>query len=98
LRTGEIQFDDGFQRIYGLSGKEPNVREVVISRNHPDDRELATTYVQDMLQAGQTHLRRTFRILRDDGTYRWASAEIIMEFDSDGPARTRGTILLYPGD
>ena len=96
LRTSEIWLDDGCRQIYGLKGDEPNLREAIIARNHPEDRYLAVNYVEEMLAQGQTHLRRTFRLLDSEGSYRWASADIHLEFDADGPLRTRGTILVYP--
>lgn len=96
VRTGEIWIDEGFKRIYGLDGSEPDLRQAIIDRNHPDDRELAVNYVAEMLALGQTHVRKTYRVLSPQGEYRWASADVYLEFEDGQPARVRGTVLVYP--
>lgn len=96
LRSGEIWVDEGFRSIYGISGDEPDMRQAILERNHPDDRHIAANYVDEMIRHGHTHMRRTFRIRDTDGTYRWASADVYMETDEGGPTRTRGTVIVYP--
>ena len=96
LRTGELWLDDGFKKIYRLTGDEPDLRAAILERNHPEDRPLGANYVEEMIASGVTNLRRTFRIRDEDGSYRWASADIRLESDAEGPTRTRGTILVYP--
>ncbi len=98
IRTGEMWLDEGCKTIYGLTGDEPDMRLAMIARNHPEDQIIASSYISEMIASGQSSARRTFRLRADDGTYRWASADICIESgDENGPARSRGNRnCVYP--
>jgi PAS domain S-box-containing protein len=66
-----LQFDQRFAEIFGISGGQKPVAEI-LKRVHPDDLpELRATIQQAVSSAEPKPFSVRFRILREDGTFRW---------------------------
>jgi PAS domain S-box-containing protein len=74
LDTGVIEWNEPMYRIYGLPASDgPPAGEKWMELVHPEDREKARRNTEILLK-GTTGLQADFRILRPDGTVRWASS------------------------
>ena len=75
LRTGMFSMSDEMLRIHGLPPEAPlaDIRAVVESLVHPDDRALLRGIMEDILAGGEGQ-DASFRIVRPNGEVRWISA------------------------
>jgi PAS domain S-box-containing protein len=93
LQTGAFSMSDEMLRIHGLPAESPieNIRTVVESLIHPDDRPLLRKIMEDVLSGGEGQ-PTSFRIIRPDGEIRWASAtrHTVRQRDEEG----RATVLM----
>jgi PAS domain S-box-containing protein len=83
-RTGRVDWDDRFRKLYGFTADEPASFEVWLSRVHEEDRrrvlELADQ-IQHTQDAGHFDLTC---IVRPDGTVSWIESLGQAERDADG--------------
>gem|GEM_PF-6221711 len=95
LRSGEFTGDDGFRTIFGIEGDVPDLREAAFKRFHPDELNHTRNFVSDAVAAGRTHARSTHRLLSTDGSFRWVTTDIIIQFDEDRPLKVLGTVIAF---
>src|SRR5262245_55462782 len=71
-RTGRVDWDDRFRKLYGFTAEEPASFEAWLSRVHEDDRPQVVE-LADQIQHTKTQdtFDSTFRIVRPDGTVLW---------------------------
>jgi PAS domain S-box-containing protein len=84
-RTGHIDWDDRFRKLYGFTKEEPASLEAWLSRIHEEDRQQVLELVE---QIRQTKSHDTFdvmfRIVRPDETLRWVQSVGQAHRDADG--------------
>ncbi|MGD0905271.1 MAG: PAS domain S-box protein, partial [Terracidiphilus sp.] len=85
--------DEGYQRIFGVSGSQrPN--EEILKRLHPDDLPRVWASVEAALNpANPQPYSAEYRIFLNDGAVRWIEAHGIATFEGEGSAR-RATSLI----
>ncbi|MGB8828459.1 MAG: PAS domain S-box protein [Dehalococcoidales bacterium] len=86
-------YDEGYQRIFGVSGSQrPN--EEILKRLHPDDLPQVRALVEAALNPAdpQSYSAR-YRIFLDDGAVRWIEAHGIATFEGEGSARRAASLI-----
>ncbi len=88
--------DERFARTFGLCPKlcaKGLPLELVIASIHPDDSARVDKSIEEALQSSETY-RCEYRVLHEDGIYRWIEASGRIERDSRGkPVRSPGVLL-----
>jgi len=85
----------GSSRIYTIFGLDPEKDtlslENFLESVHPDDRELASTTIQNALE--KLHpISEKYRIILPDGTVKWVLSRALVQVDDEGhPVRLSGT-------
>ncbi|HLX78178.1 MAG TPA: PAS domain-containing protein [Acidimicrobiales bacterium] len=94
LRTGVFTGDAGFCSIFGVEPVEPDLREAVFGRFHPDEVDHARSFVANTVAARKTRARSTHRLLALDGSFRWVTTDLRIEYDENGIAiMALGTVM-----
>ncbi|AXH57275.1 PAS domain-containing protein [Pseudomonas amygdali pv. lachrymans] len=92
----QLTGDERFARTFGLCPKlcaKGLPLELVIASIHPDDSARVDKSIEDALQNSETY-RCEYRVLHEDGLYRWVEASGKIERDSRGkPVRSPGVLL-----
>jgi len=92
----QLTGDERFARTFGLSPKlcaKGLPLELLIASIHPDDSARVDKSIEDALQSSETY-RCEYRVLHEDGLYRWIEASGRIERDSRGkPVRSPGVLL-----
>ncbi|QWB06636.1 hybrid sensor histidine kinase/response regulator [Pseudomonas syringae] len=92
----QLTGDERFARTFGLCPKlcaKGLPLELVIASIHPDDSARVDKSIEDALQSSETY-RCEYRVLHEDGIYRWIEASGKIERDSRGkPVRSPGVLL-----
>ncbi|PHN38955.1 hybrid sensor histidine kinase/response regulator [Pseudomonas amygdali] len=92
----QLTGDECFARTFGLCPKlcaKGLPLELVIASIHPDDSARVDKSIEDALQNSETY-RCEYRVLHEDGLYRWVEASGKIERDSRGkPVRSPGVLL-----
>jgi two-component system cell cycle sensor histidine kinase/response regulator CckA len=74
MRTGAVKWEEPMCALFGLpAGSAPTDCEQYLAMIHPDDRERSTERILRGIAAG--HWDDEYRIVRPDGTVRWAFAK-----------------------
>ena len=89
LATDRIHFDARVRELFGFAGDEPMERaDILSSRVHPDDADRVARALGGAADpAGSGRYQAEYRVVRPDGTERWAAAAGRMLFDDAGGAR-----------
>jgi PAS domain S-box-containing protein len=84
-RTGHIDWDGRFRKLYGFTAEEPASLEAWLSRIHEEDRQQVVELVKQIRHT-KTHdtFDSTFRIVRPDGTVSWIQSVGQAHRDADG--------------
>jgi PAS domain S-box-containing protein len=84
-RTGHIDWDDRFRKLYGFTPEEPASLEAWLRRVHEEDRQQVVELVEQIRHA-KTHdtFDSTFRIVRPDGTVSWIQSLGQAHRDAEG--------------
>jgi PAS domain S-box-containing protein len=99
VATDQTTFDDRVRDLFGFEGDEPWLWvDILAGRVHPDDRDAVTTALGAAADpAGDGRYDAEFRVVRPDGSERWARASGRMHFEGSGderrPLRLIGTAL-----
>ncbi|MBI6753589.1 hybrid sensor histidine kinase/response regulator [Pseudomonas syringae] len=92
----QLTGDERFARTFGLCPKlcaKGLPLELVIASIHPDDSARVDKSIEEALQSSETY-RCEYRVLHEDGIYRWIEASGRIERDSRGkPIRSPGVLL-----
>ncbi|OBS37499.1 hybrid sensor histidine kinase/response regulator [Pseudomonas syringae pv. syringae] len=92
----QLTGDERFARTFGLCPKlcaKGLPLELVIASIHPDDSARVDKSIEEALQSSETY-RCEYRVLHEDGIYRWIEASGKIERDSRGkPFRSPGVLL-----
>ncbi|MCF5200505.1 hybrid sensor histidine kinase/response regulator [Pseudomonas syringae] len=96
----QLTGDERFARTFGLCPKlcaKGLPLELVIASIHPDDSARVDKSIEEALQSSETY-RCEYRVLHEDGIYRWIEASGRIERDSRGkPIRSPGVLLDIDG-
>ncbi|KTB83868.1 histidine kinase [Pseudomonas syringae ICMP 13102] len=96
----QLTCDERFARTFGLCPKlcaKGLPLELVIASIHPDDSARVDKSIEEALQSSETY-RCEYRVLHEDGIYRWIEASGRIERDSRGkPIRSPGVLLDIDG-
>jgi PAS domain S-box-containing protein len=84
-RTGRVDWDDRFRKLYGFTSEEPASFEAWLSRVHEEDR-LQQVELADQILHTKAHdtFDSTFRIVRPDGTVSWIQSLGQAHRDAEG--------------
>ena len=99
VATDSATFDARVRGLFAFPGEDPQSRaDILLTRVHPDDRaDVAAALAEAANPAGDGRYDAEFRVVRPDGTERWARAAGLMRFDGAGgerrPAHLVGTVL-----
>jgi PAS domain S-box-containing protein len=95
VRTDVATFDARVRELFGFERDDPWPRAAVLAtRVHPGDRERVSAALAAAADpAGPGRYDAEYRVVRPDGTERWALAAGRVEFAGEGAARTP-TVLL----
>ncbi|HYW05739.1 MAG TPA: ATP-binding protein [Longimicrobium sp.] len=97
IATDRAVFDTRVRELFGFSGDEPWDRVDILSdRLHPDDADrVATALAAAASPDGDGAYQAEYRVVRPDGSLRWALAAGRMLFDdsSGEPLRLVGTVM-----
>ncbi|WP_024692715.1 PAS domain-containing sensor histidine kinase [Pseudomonas syringae] len=92
----QLTGDERFARTFGLCPKlcaKGLPLELAIASIHPDDSARVDKSIEEALQSSETY-RCEYRVLHEDGIYRWIEASGKIERDSRGkPFRSPGVLL-----
>ncbi len=94
ILTGQVVRNLNHDRIFGHSELRPHweIRDYV-AKLHPEDKESVIELIQNAAHSCES-FASTFRIMRDDHSYRWVSTTGKVECGHDGKAiRVIGTII-----
>ncbi|EGV16595.1 diguanylate cyclase/phosphodiesterase with PAS/PAC sensor(s) [Thiocapsa marina 5811] len=93
VATGRTLASRTWYEIWGLEPDTEVTLDAVFLRIHPDDRDLARAAVQQAIEAA-VPFRFRHRIIRPDGTLRWAESAGRLELaDSDGAPKLAGVVM-----
>ncbi|KTB82544.1 histidine kinase [Pseudomonas syringae pv. syringae PD2774] len=96
----QLTGDERFARTFGLCPKlcaKGLPLELVIASIHPNDSARVDKSIEEALQSSETY-RCEYRVLHEDGIYRWIEASGRIERDSRGkPIRSPGVLLDIDG-
>ncbi|MHB8636909.1 MAG: PAS domain-containing protein [Fimbriimonadaceae bacterium] len=98
LRTDKFTADDEFCRIFRIDPGDPDLRDVAMKRFHPAERQLTSTFVSSAVASNLRHARATHRLLQPDGSYRWITTDLRVEYDAKGPTRALGVVMAFDRD
>jgi PAS domain S-box-containing protein len=89
MDTDRGTFDPRVRTLFGFARDEPVERaEMLARRVHPDDAERVAALLAGAADpAGDGRYHAEYRVVRPDGTERWAAAAGRMLFDGEGPER-----------
>jgi PAS domain S-box-containing protein len=84
-RTGHIDWDDRFRKMYGFTAEEPASLQAWLSRIHEEDRQQVVDLVEQIRET-KTHdtFDSTFRIVRPDGAVSWIQSVGQAHRDAEG--------------
>lgn len=83
-RTQQVDWDDRFRLLYGLSPDTPATVDAWLALVHHEDRPHVLALLEDVLRSRQKSWNSTFRIVRHDGTVSWIQSLGRAEYASDG--------------
>jgi len=84
-RTGRVDWDDRFRKLYGFTAEEPASFETWLSRVHEEDRRQVLDLVHQIQHTKtQDIFDSTFRIVRPDGTVSWIESLGQAHRDAEG--------------
>lgn len=69
--TGDVNLSDACHRLVGEPAGTIKTLEQWKDRLHPDDSEVESRLIQDMVDSDKVGYDRTYRIRHRDGSYRW---------------------------
>jgi PAS domain S-box-containing protein len=69
LATGAVWWSEGFEALFGVHDRTGASLERSIARIHPEDREAATTTLQEAIAGGAPTWSSEYRFMRADGTF-----------------------------
>jgi PAS domain S-box-containing protein len=95
LETDEIYFSPGWKSMLGYLGSElENRPEEWFGRLHPEDTESVRSSLEAHLEGLTQIYEEEFRMLHDDGTYRWVLCRgIVLRDTKYNPYRVSGIII-----
>src|SRR5215831_218080 len=84
-RTGRVDWDDRFRKLYGFTAEEPASLATWLSRVHEEDRRQVVELVEQIRDT-KVHdtFDSTFRIVRPDGTVSWIQSVGQAHRDAEG--------------
>jgi PAS domain S-box-containing protein len=96
VATDRATFDERVRELFGFAGAEPIERvEILAGRLHPDDAgRVGAALAAAASPVGDGRYREEYRVVRPDGTLRWADAAGLMLFAGDGEGGRRPTRLI----
>jgi PAS domain S-box-containing protein len=84
-RTGRVDWDDGFRKLYGFTAEEPAIAKAWPSRVHEEDRPRVLSILDEILRTPtRNDWMSTFRIVRPDGTLAWIESRCQADRDAEG--------------
>jgi PAS domain S-box-containing protein len=85
----QAAFDARVRELFGFDDGEPLQRvDILATRVHPADADRVSAALAAAADpAGEGRYRAEYRVVRPDGTQRWADAAGVMLFEGSGPAR-----------
>jgi PAS domain S-box-containing protein len=84
-RTGQIDWDERFRKLYGFTAEEPASLETWLSRVHEEDRQQVVELIEQIRHTKTVDtFDSTFRIVRPDGTVSWVQSVGQAHRDADG--------------
>lgn len=93
VATGRIQASRTWYDIWGFEPDTDVTLEAVLLQIHPDDRDMASAAAKQAIEAA-VPFRLRHRIIRPDGTQRWAESVGRLEpAGSDGASKLSGVVL-----
>lgn len=98
IRTGEFTADAGFCAIFRIDPKSPTLRADAMARFHPEEAELTRTFVDNTVRACKTNARATHRLLGEDGSYRWITTDLRIEYVDGEATYALGTVMAFDHD
>jgi PAS domain S-box-containing protein len=95
LSTDAATFDARVRELFAFPDDDPQPRvDILATRVHPQDRDrVGAALAAAADPAGGGHYDAEYRVVRPDGTERWALAAGVMRFAGEGPTR-RPTSLI----
>jgi PAS domain S-box-containing protein len=85
VRTGRVDWDGRFRKLYGFTAEEPASIETWLSRVHEEDRRQVLELVDQIDHTTtQDIFDSTFRIVRPDGTVAWIESLGHADRDTEG--------------
>ncbi len=83
--TQQVDWDERFRTLYGLTPDEPATQDAWIPRVHEDDRPRVLALLNEILTSKTKDAwENTFRIVRPDGTVAWIQSRGRADRDADG--------------
>ncbi len=95
LRTGEYKADESLCGIFQVDPGQATDREKMLSRFHPDEAESCRSIVSDAVAARKNRVRNTRRLFFDDGSTRWATLDLRIEWEDEQAVRALGTVMVF---
>jgi len=93
LRTNIFTADEGFRSIFGIEADVSDVRAAAYERFHPDELSHARSFVTDAVATRKTHSRSTHRLKDRDGSFKWVTTDLLIDYDGDEAILARGTVI-----
>ena len=98
VHTDTASFDERVKELFGFTGDAEPRLTILSTRVHPEDRAHVSAALAGAADpAGDGHYEAEFRVVRPDGSERWAAAAGRMQFEGEGAARRPaflvGTVL-----
>jgi PAS domain S-box-containing protein len=89
MATDAATFDARVRELFGFDGDDPQQRvEILATRVHPDDgARVGSALAAAADPVGDGRYDAEYRVVRPDGTERWATAAGVMRFEGVGTAR-----------
>lgn len=98
LEDGAYQADAELCRIFDVDPNSKNLRDMLLSRFHPDEVDSCRSIVAESVRDGKERVRSTRRLYYDDGSIRWATLDLRIEYEGAKAVRALGTVMVFESE
>jgi DNA-binding CsgD family transcriptional regulator len=95
LVSGDYQADEELCSIFEVEPNTPELREALLTRFDPEERESCRKVVSEAVSAHRTRVRNTRRLHYGDGRTRWATLDLRIAYDGSAPKEALGTVMAF---
>ncbi len=95
LSTNVFTCDLAFCKIFNIDPADADIRSAALRKFHPDEADMVQNFVDNAIAHGKGHERASHRLQAADGSFRWATTDLRIEYEGSTPVRALGTVMVF---